>query len=244
MSNPDGFGPSDAQLRRALREVLDELVGDEAMRRRCAAVETLVVRRLNNPREAAKALLVALNSCAWWDWPAWEAFARAEGYDTLEEIERRYERIKLADVLAKASKDELGQALDVLGIEFKRSQTKAALGELLQRAGRGQARDALDGVVRRLRDGDVRKCREKMALFIASRAASKAINALRYEQLLQPDFMAHYGQWGFVCHAEISGRHCPHKKLRGKTLPASEAQRAWPQLPCQWLTCAGHISAR
>lgn len=233
-----GFGASKEQLNSAYDEVMRQVYGDAALQARCEAVRPLVVQRIYNPQAAAKTLQVALGKG--WNWLAWEDFADADGRDSLKSIDEYYEQIDMDELFKKATKEELCDALLMEDIAFKRSQSKAQLAALLKPLGRSGVMQALSSVVDRLREADERKCREQMALFMVTRMTAIAHHTMRYAQL--DDLADVRPRWRFVCDGQPMG-HCCAKGVRGKTLPASEAKRVFPRLPCEWLTCRGHVVA-
>lgn len=85
-------------------------------------------------------------------------------------------------------------------------------------------------------------CRRQMAVSIASRVSSASYWSERYGQLLDPDLLLLRPCWKF---SVVEGVEAPPAcaAFDGKVLPAREALRVFPRLPCEHIGCRCSVSA-
>lgn len=92
----------------------------------------------------------------------------------------------------------------------------------------------------------LKKCREQMAVQIAARVSRIVYAKERYLQLTNVDLLRMRPCWRFrIAGASLGCENTPSRcgQLDGVVLPAKDAIRTFPRLPCDYLGCRCSIEA-
>ena len=173
-----------------------------------------------------------------WDWPMWYYFAHRDGWATLNEISHKIADMESGSLLESATKPELQRIAELWGIRVLSKWTKPTLiGALCKTLDSATLAEIARPFGERALAKQQDSCRKWMAMLLASRVASVALNAKRYEQLADPGFRALCPFWQFIW---VDDDVTPHvcKKFDRKILPVEDAYREFPHLPCEHLRCS------
>lgn len=202
------------------------------------------LRFTGEPKKAGGVLFECLSGIPW-DWPAWGAFAKKAGCESLATIASSVSRMRPAEILKALSLMQLQHLCTARNITRPSRATKELLvGAMLKGVSSEVALEIVLPFRQELQDTKNAKCRQEMARFLAYRILSVASNRERLAQLMDPDILSVMPFWKFhwCGHTDIDApKSC--RRFDGTALPHQAAIRTFPTLPCNYLRCSCRLSA-
>lgn len=204
-------------------------------------VRPVVLRAMSLGNEqAARVVCEALRRVEW-NWSAWPAYAEQAGYSTLDGIAGEVAALGIEDRLGLLARQELVDLCKRAGVKAKARDSRAVMiATLIAGIDESELTRLTDrAVVEHI--GELRdSCLQEMASQLVFRVSRLAHCLERYEQLSDPGLLSLLPNWKFVCEDGALPR-C--RNFDGMVLPAGEAEKRFPRLPCDNLGCRCRITA-
>lgn len=186
--------------------------------------------------QAGDVLIKALDGIAW-DWPAWHDFAKKSGRESLPNIAISIAKMRPAEVLKSLSVAELKQLCqEHQAIPPTRPTKEQTVGALLKSVGKESIQEVIQPFRQQLQEKHSVKCREQMALHLASRITLIAYHMHHYEQTQSLPVWRFV--WGGATDIDAP-KGC--RKFNNKRLSISQAKQDFPVLPCDYLHCGCYV---
>lgn len=232
------------RLSRAYWTVLGELQGDGLSSSVMTALKSSFIAELGNSKKAGQLLATALDS-ADWDWPRWQSFAKREGHDTVSDVLAGLGDQDLQSLLRGTLKDDLIALASTFNIKIRKSMNKTEMIKMLMEVPHDQFEPWISETKKRARQDALWRVHCKMGDRIAMRVRNLAYEESRYETISDPDFLRFQPYWQFICDGPFPGQ-APKKcrDLNEVILPAEEAMKIFPRLPCKRLDCHCRITTQ
>ena len=222
--------------------LMRELQGEGLSEELIAAVQPGFIEALGDSRRAGRMLADAFSEIDW-DWPRWYPFSRRKGNATVREVRQDVSDIALDELLAKSLKDELLALAESLGkVLPKNSKKTEVIRQLMLFPAQGFESWA-EAAKKNLLEAQLVKVRREMGRFVAGRICALAGMSHQYEVLQDLEVLALCPNWKFHCMSDLfppAPKKC--RDLNDKILPAKEAMKKFPTLPCERLDCYCRIS--
>jgi hypothetical protein len=237
----DESAPPDAaqegRLAAAYWAVMSELQGEGITSDLLLELKPKILATLNDPRRCASELVKKLDglSC---NWPRWNSHARRQGYDTAKDVNQLSAEASLESLLNGTLKADLVALGREGGVALKESMTKAAMVKRLLEMSPEHLECWEFEKRESIKDKGLKKVEREMAEALIRRISTVAHEARHLEQMSDPDVVQLHPYWRFICPSDIGPK--PPKKCRDmdqKVLPAAEAMKTFPKIPCERLDC-------
>ena len=234
-------------LQAAFGLVVAELQGPPEVVQRLQAGRDELLQLLGNTREAGQWVARALSGLDW-DWPRWHSCVRDSFLDltTPPALKAQAAQMSAGEALGMLTVKQLKELLREHGaVSPAKAKKPDVLDAVLNLPSHALQREA-DVQIARWLEAELLACHREMGTAISGRICHIAHERLRLRQRSEPGFLALRPHWEFVCEEPSFGfeksRAC--QKLHGKVLPAAEAMKVFPLLPCDRLGCGCRIETR
>ncbi len=204
-------------------------------------IRPVVLRAATMGNEQAGRVVCEALSGVEWGWLAWPAYAEQAGCSTLDGIAAEVAALTVEDRLGLLTRQELVDLSRQAGVKVKaRDSRSTMIAALLAGVDKGKLVSLTDPAMDEHRAALREGCLQEMASHLVFRVSRQAHCLERYEQLADTGLQALLPNWKFVCQEEAPPR-C--RNFDGMILPAREAMKTFPQLPCDNLGCRCRITA-
>lgn len=222
--------------------VMRELQGEGLSEELITAAQPGFIDELGDPRKAGRLLADAFSEIDW-DWPRWYPFAKRQGHATVKEV--RQIKPTLPELFGLSLKAELLALAASLGRVLPKALGKREIiKQLMLLPARGFESWA-EAARRNLLEAQLVKVRREMGQFVAGRICALAGMSRQYKVLQDSEVLALCPNWKFHCPSDLFPpvpKKC--RDLNDKILPAKEAMKKFPTLPCERLDCHCDIYTR
>jgi len=218
-------------------QVMSELQGEGLTPDLMTALKPVFIDALGDPKRAGRLLADTFNDIDW-DWPHWYSFAKPRDCNTVKDIRLAGAIQELHALLSGLLKDDLVALAASFDLAIKKSISKKEVIENLMLLPPEKLKDWVEDARLQWLEKQLDKVYLDMGRHIASRVSHLAINEHHYAQCSDPEAIRLHPYWRFICPEDwISTAPKKCRELDQKVLPAAEAMKIFPKIPCARLDC-------
>lgn len=225
------------RLSKAYWLVMSELKGEGLTLNTLAALEPAFIDALDDSKRAGQLLADVFRGIDW-DWPRWHGFAKRNGYSSVSDIAADAQAQSLNALLNKALKADLVALGASLNIALPKSNSKSEMINSLMALPPEQFGTWVESARLNRHATEADKLHRDMGRFVAVRISYLANQEQHYEQCTDPEVLILHPYWRFICPNDMptpAPKRC--RDLDQKVLPAAQAMKKFPKIPCDRLDC-------
>jgi hypothetical protein len=238
----DLVGP--ARVAEAYWQVMSELQGTGLTPDHLTGMKSTFIDQLGDPKRAGRVMAEALDPIVW-DWPRWHPFAKRRGYNTVQQVIQTTNAMGLHAMLQGSTKAELMALGASLELALPRSHGNVEMVQALMALPIERFDSWVKQTRQRLTEKQLLKTHREMGQFIACRVGQLALSADQYARYCDPDYMRLHPYWRFICPDDwLSTAPKKCRDLDQKVLPAAEAMKIFPTIPCARVDCDCRVTTQ